>query len=250
MLREVGDDRAVARVLLDWGTLFHEEERLDEARARYESAVAILREVGDRRSLGLAIACAASADVTAGRIDGAAARYDEAEALLRAADDGFGPPLVALHRALLEVASGRREAAALPLSAANALPNRPVEIRFAMRLLERALAAGAPPTLRIGATGAWFEVPGSPRAELSPGSPLGRLLLRLADAHAETPARAVGVAALLASGWPGQRILAKAGANRVRVALAALRKLGLRAPLVGRRDGWLLDPRWTVVVEG
>ena len=47
--------------------------------------------------------------------------------------------------------------------------------------------------------------------------------------------------ALIACGWPGERIVAKSGASRVYVALSTLRKLGLRDLLLSRDDGYLLD---------
>jgi hypothetical protein len=48
--------------------------------------------------------------------------------------------------------------------------------------------------------------------------------------------------ALLEAGWPGERVLAEAGATRVRVAIATLRSLGLGDVLQTRDDGYLLDP--------
>jgi hypothetical protein len=48
--------------------------------------------------------------------------------------------------------------------------------------------------------------------------------------------------ALLQAGWPGERVVPSAGANRVYVALTTLRKLGLRHFLLSRDDGYLLDP--------
>jgi hypothetical protein len=47
---------------------------------------------------------------------------------------------------------------------------------------------------------------------------------------------------LFRAGWPGERASQRAAANRVRVALATLRKLGLRDHLITTGDGYLLDP--------
>jgi hypothetical protein len=59
----------------------------------------------------------------------------------------------------------------------------------------------------------------------------------------------MGWEALLAEGWPNERVIATAGATRVRVAIATLRRLGLASVLVTRDDGYLLDPRTQVQVE-
>ena len=45
------------------------------------------------------------------------------------------------------------------------------------------------------------------------------------------------------AGWPGERTLPEAGANRVYSAVRDLRKLGLRDVLVRADDGYRLDPR-------
>ena len=50
------------------------------------------------------------------------------------------------------------------------------------------------------------------------------------------------VDALVAIGWPGERVLVEAAATRVRVAIATLRRHGLRQVLLTRDDGYLIDP--------
>ncbi len=52
----------------------------------------------------------------------------------------------------------------------------------------------------------------------------------------------LSVEALIMAGWPGERILPKAGATRLYTALSTLRRLGLRRVLLRRRTGYLLDP--------
>jgi hypothetical protein len=51
------------------------------------------------------------------------------------------------------------------------------------------------------------------------------------------------------AGWPGERIGADAAANRVRVALTTLRKLGLRDVIKTGQGGYLLDPAMAVTLE-
>jgi hypothetical protein len=52
----------------------------------------------------------------------------------------------------------------------------------------------------------------------------------------------VTVAELVRAGWGDERILPRSAAQRVRVAIAELRALGLREVLLSRDGGYLLDP--------
>ena len=52
---------------------------------------------------------------------------------------------------------------------------------------------------------------------------------------------------LVSVGWPDERLTREAAANRLYVAIATLRRLGLRDILQSRDDGWLLDPRIPVI---
>lgn len=45
-------------------------------------------------------------------------------------------------------------------------------------------------------------------------------------------------AALFTAAWPGEKAIASAAAHRVRVAIATLRKMGLRGALVTTPDGY------------
>ena len=61
---------------------------------------------------------------------------------------------------------------------------------------------------------------------------LQRVLARLADERRERPGASLSVEALVLAGWPGERMLARAGATRVYTAIASLRRLGLREVLL------------------
>ena len=50
----------------------------------------------------------------------------------------------------------------------------------------------------------------------------------------------LSVDALVVAGWPGERILSAAGAERVYAAIATLRRLGLRGLLVQHGEGYLI----------
>jgi hypothetical protein len=71
--------------------------------------------------------------------------------------------------------------------------------------------------------------------------------LCLADHREAAPDDPLRVEALIAAGWPGERILPKAGATRVYTALSTLRRLGLRGALLRRSGGYLLDPSLPIV---
>ena len=89
-------------------------------------------------------------------------------------------------------------------------------------------------TWEVSAGGAWFRAPGGPRVDLSRRPRLARLV----DALAERGA--LQVAEMFAAGWPGEHARADAQANRVRVAVAELRRLGLEILLWRRERGWFL----------
>jgi len=72
----------------------------------------------------------------------------------------------------------------------------------------------------------------------------GRLarVLRALVVHATTPAPRHPLTrdALLAAGWPGERMRRDSGLNRLRVAIATLRSLGLAAHIATTRAGFEL----------
>jgi len=119
--------------------------------------------------------------------------------------------------------------------------------RFAHRCLERALVDSSHladptsgPSLRIGPFGQWFHL-GGERVDLSKRSALPRILWRLLRARLETPGQALQPAQLIASGWPGERMREEAGAHRLRVAIATLRRLGLLGEILTRGQGYCLN---------
>jgi hypothetical protein len=57
----------------------------------------------------------------------------------------------------------------------------------------------------------------------------------------------VSVAALQRAAWPGERMKASAGANRVYVVIANLRKHGLQPYLKRGDEGYFLDPELAIV---
>ncbi len=88
--------------------------------------------------------------------------------------------------------------------------------------------------------GRWFRPPGGEVVNIKRRRPLQRLLQRLVEQREAAPGEPLGTGALIAAGWPGERVLPKAGATRVYTAIATLRRLGLRELLVRTRGGYLL----------
>ncbi len=161
--------------------------------------------------------------------------------------------------ALREEALRRREPARAAVPGGLPVAERLYELRVMMRMVARALGRSAPSSpdererapLLVHAAGQWFIPPGGEIVRCEARHVLARLLLALARARRERPGEALSPDALIAEGWPGQRILHDAAANRLRGILFRLRELGLRHVLRTREDGYLLDPAVEVrLVEG
>lgn len=132
-------------------------------------------------------------------------------------------------------------------------------MRFAKRLLERALAAPVSGArvpakavragLVIGPEARWFALGEEAVVDLGRRGAVRLIVLGLVARRLAVPGETLGAEALLALGWPGERVLPDAGGTRVRVAVSTLRRLGLAGVLVTREDGYLLDPRVPLTVD-
>jgi hypothetical protein len=88
----------------------------------------------------------------------------------------------------------------------------------------------------------WFRLPDGTEVTFTKSRALRLMLLRLFDERLRAPDRALSIADLFESGWPGERASAEAVENRVYVGLSRLRKMGFKGLLLSRDDGFLLDP--------
>jgi hypothetical protein len=86
--------------------------------------------------------------------------------------------------------------------------------------------------LVIGESGSWFRPPRGARVGLERRRSLALLLDRLAQERSDRPGATLAAATLFAAAWPGEKAIASAAAHRVRVAVATLRKMGLRDAIV------------------
>lgn len=92
----------------------------------------------------------------------------------------------------------------------------------------------------IASDGTHIELPSGTRHVL--GRAHRQILRVLLQAHKKTPDRRLDVWELLEAGWPGEDPVPEAGANRVYVAVARLRQLGLRDVLEQGDGGYRLRP--------
>lgn len=111
---------------------------------------------------------------------------------------------------------------------------------------------GASPTahpIEADPEGNWFRT--SPTAEpvsFARRKNLRRVFARLLESRLADPGHALTLQELLEAGWPGERVLPAAAANRVYVALATLRKMGLKEVLRSTDSGYFLDPAVPLVI--
>lgn len=252
------------------GSLRWEQGRLEDAQAMLRAAAEGLEAIGDVRFGALFLAGAAAAAAALGFTADAAHDLARAQAALEENADSARLAAVGILEGVLEIARARdlrrtgNDAAAACLVAQararlrelafGATCERSDEVRLAARVLTRALGEAAdlteapvPPlptssTLAVGAGACFFVTPAGSRADLGRHRAHRLLLARLVEQRVGRPGEPLSVEALIAAGWPGERILPRAAANRVYVALTALRKLGLAGLLVRTRDGYLLDP--------
>lgn len=159
-LRKVGARRHEGMILGYLGGLEWEQGRYDEARRRLEQSIAIAQEVGDRRNAAIFNAVLGGLDATEERLHQAENHFQKAELLLRELDSGAHWTVVELHRGHLDLALNRRaslagpleeaagcgrsiqqrlEAANSPHSRDKAPTQRSDDVRFALRMLRRAL---------------------------------------------------------------------------------------------------------------
>jgi predicted ATPase len=264
----MGNTMMRAWMLVQLGALEHESGRLAEARGYFDQALRFGREARSARAEGLALAhlgaLAASSD-----------RLDEARQLCAAATrridvaDVAGRDAAALLVASIDVAEARAMSAAGDAAggearlerAASALPDArrravglDLIVHIAARVVEAALERHRAPStpqpaaarggdqLEIGPDARWFRVATGETVEVAKREPLRRILVHLLVRREGAPSRAVAASELVAAGWPGERMAEGAASNRLRNAIATLRRMGLKGALLTRSDGYMIDP--------
>jgi tetratricopeptide (TPR) repeat protein len=265
ILRECRDRRSEALALGALAALEAREGCLESARAALTHATECLDGTGDLHPR-------AAVDVWRGHLEIALAREARAEG-----DESRWTMLVSAARRRLErfesgpidaLADSDRGSPQVRRAAAAPARSQAADVRFARRALERALAwaeqneperpararrgSEPPPSdasldapadaLVVCVHGRWFRAPRGVVVSVARWRPLQRLLERLAERREIAPGEPLAVEALVAAGWPGERMLPKAGATRVYTAIASLRRLGLKGTLMKSAGGYLLRP--------
>ncbi|NUP12811.1 MAG: tetratricopeptide repeat protein [Polyangiaceae bacterium] len=270
--RRLGNRRFEGLTLGNLAILAHARGELRAARDLYQEGLATLRECGEARFVAMTLPFAAAAEASLGLLHEARADFEAA----RRAPPGMAPSfsiVVDTLEAFLILAEARgaephlrevaerRAAERLELArAAQARTGAAGELGSALRLLSKALATshsppsqepsaqtGASGTLVVGAGQRWFVLADGERVDLSRRGPLRLILRALAEHRQDAPGMGVASSDLFAAGWPGQRALPHAAANRVYSAIATLRRLGLDSVIARNDDGYLIEP--TIMVE-
>ncbi len=253
-------------------TLDYEQKELIAARNRYREAIRILRPGSPRgRWFRLFSAALAGLEATLGRPSHGRELLEGLAADLADAADPMLVRACAIHAAVVDFAEARCELAeADPADdAACAVAGQRAldllararaslgdarddgagsdDVRTALRIARQTLDDDRGPPLMVGMGGRWYRLPGGRRVELARREGMARLLMALAEARLARPGAPVTIPELLEAGWPGEKMLARAGASRVYVALGALRKSGLSSLLRRTSMGYLLSPAVTLL---
>ena len=246
VFQEAGSRYREASALYYLATTYLERGETTEAILVLRRARERLAGVGAKRYDALIAGALASAHGATGDLEAAAAALDVAE---RASEGVRNEPALAanvrIHRLAFEVRTGARKSLDEATTDARALvAKHPTDdSRFALRLLSSALAARRPhAALLVEIGGGAFRLPdASATVKLPTRSPLRRVLDALAVRRVERPGEVMTIDEIIAAGWPGEKVGTDAALNRAYVALASLRKLGLRGALVQSGGGYFLS---------
>lgn len=203
---------------------------------------------GDDRFYGYFTSYMAVIAIHEGALERADTLLREADERISASGDAVFASIVRFHRSLLLRAqhpTGSEHADAIAELEAEALGYRLVDVCAAIHPTLRSVAQRTVPTgqVQVAEDGSSFATAAGVVVNLSERDLLKRTLGALAAAHKNTPGVAVARDELIAAVWPGERMVSGAAANRLRVAIASLRKLGLRDVIVTRGSAYLLDLR-------
>jgi predicted ATPase len=283
VMRLLGDERGEGVTVAFRAMLAWESGRGTDARLDYERALALHERTRDWTCAALAHACSGALAAGDDSLVVAQECFAAADRALARGARSQHAAAVRVHRGHLllcqareaeragrtDAARGLREEALRLVEEGHAIGRiaaddrrageRSADLRFAVRLLERAAgerpaaggrtqaraesaAAAEGGALVIAQSGLWLRPPRGERVSLERRRSLRLLVQRLADRRREAPGEPVAVADLVRCGWPGEDVHTELGAGRVYTALSTLRRLGLRPVLLGRDDGYLLDP--------
>jgi hypothetical protein len=211
-----------------------EAGRLGEARQRLESMPVLRPLMESARRLVFGICAYLAGDLRSAReeLDRAVFPDRAADAHLlacyRAVVDGVQPPdpPMGADPPLITASAVVRAGAGLSVALDQAC-----EAHLDLRLLRLMVRRRA--TVEVGPEGSWFRTLGGEAVDLGRKRVLARLLCTLAEAGD----RPVSPSVLREAAWPGERMSEASARNRLHVAVAELRKLGLRDALISVDGG-------------
>lgn len=240
----------------------------------YHEALAYAEEAGVRRAEAFALYGLSSLLLELGELRPADDRIRAALPLMRESCKDVEGALVALQGVLFALRGARADAERFfrRAEALLAAHRRPVfeealkvlrgsdpalspyaafaDVRMAVRLRALFAEERSEPPLFVAQDASFFRAPdATEQVSLARRKSLRGILRALVEARLARPGVPVSVDALVAAGWPGERVLAAAGAERVYAAVATLRRLGLRAFLVQEGAGYLLRADHPVVTH-
>jgi len=254
IFREVGSRYREASALYYLATTHLERGNAAEAESILHRALERVEGVGAPRYEALMAGCSAAALSLLGQSEAAERAMTRAEsAARRVRSEPALESNLRVHRLALDLEAGRRDAAsaiaeAEKLVAAHASDDSRFALR-ALRLASRGAPSGAD-ALVVAEGGAAFTLPGASEPIVLPErSPLRRILEHLAERRLEAPGEVVTLDDVIRVGWPSEKIAALAALNRAHVALATLRKKGLREHLVSGGGGYALSRAVVVRLE-
>jgi tetratricopeptide (TPR) repeat protein len=248
ILEELPDPRSEAILLMHLGGI--EAWRGDPAAAEwlFLRARDIFVEIDDRPLHSLCLAELGALDASRDRIEVSRRRFAEARRILAAIGSFGWPAAVSVLEGFLELALGQRESAQERIDrvlaeeldrSAHTEFLRLAVVRLTETLRGAEVVAPSAMELSVSRSGDWFRFEGE-KVDLRRRRPLKRILACLLRERAERPNRAVSLAEIVGAGWPGEKLIPHSASTRAYVAIATLRRLGLKDALVSRDGGYLL----------
>jgi predicted ATPase len=267
ILRQVGDDLNHLAALYSLGTVRHERGNLEGAAAAYHTVSDGMSRVGVPTLQAMACSAWGALLATRDDIEGAKQKFQEVDTILASVPMAHWQAIAHIHRGHLDLALARQDASAgrtVSCAKRRADAERRIaawaphaalsdDVRQALCWLEIALERSAQldfpsDALVVAEDGAWFRAPRAWRIDLGRRTHLRAVLRALAVAVTSAPGRPLTRQDILRAGWPGERIVPRAGASRVYVTILELRDLGLRDLLQSKAGGYMLSPEVPLVI--
>jgi predicted ATPase len=254
-LRRLGEIHFAGVFMMDRGILELLEGDAARAEATLSKALSVIEQVEGERCQTLILAYLGFIAAEDDRIEESESFFHRAEARIAGREEVLFSAVVEKARGAIDLARHRRSGERSELTSARSrlLEPEPApleHLHVVQKLLEAAILRADPPkdAILIAKDASSILVGGAP-IELSSRESLRGIVRALAEARVRSPGAPLTVEALFLAGWPGQVAIESSRTNRVRVALAELRKLGLASAILTLEGGYLFDPN-VPLIEG